>query len=174
MRDGVTMSFEEALKTDSIYIDCSMYMDQIRRYLRFFSEDQFLFLFHDQLKNSLKELFMEVEKFLGIAEIDLTAEGLVMRNVSGHDDFIRAKTTVRLRKLPAIASIADIMSKKWRDWLYVNFIKKTPAGKHLKKQHYVPPMKPETRKKLIKTFEGPNRELEGFLKVSLDSWKEYQ
>ncbi len=44
MRTGVTMTFEEALSKDDIYINCSKYWMQIERYLKFFDLKSFLFL----------------------------------------------------------------------------------------------------------------------------------
>ena len=42
MREGVTMSFEQALQKNNIYVDCSKYMMQINHYLRFFPKENFL------------------------------------------------------------------------------------------------------------------------------------
>jgi hypothetical protein len=171
MREGVTMTFEEALEKDDIYVDCSMYMHQIERYLRFFPRNQFLFLFQDRLKNDPREVMFEIEDFLGIDKIDLTTEGTVKRNVGGQDYFIRSRTTMKLRRIPPIGYLAQMIPEKYRNWLYTALIKNSPIGKRIEAQYHLPPMLPETRKKLLERYDQPNKDLEKFLGVERPDWK---
>lgn len=169
MRLGVTMTFEESLKKDDIYIDCSIYMRQIERYLRFFPRERFHFCFQTELKDTPGKLLEGIISFLGVENIDLTNAGIVKRNVGGSDYFIRSKTTRKLRKIPLISSIADRMPNGLKDGMYT-LLKRSFIGRQFETQYQVPPMTPETRKTLLKLFEKPNRELEAFLGVKLDSW----
>ena len=50
MRAGVTMTFEEALKRDKVYVNVSLYMMQIQQWLRFFKQEDFYFLLLDDLR----------------------------------------------------------------------------------------------------------------------------
>jgi hypothetical protein len=170
MREGITMSFEEALKKSTIYIDCSMYMDQINRYLRFFQREQFLFLFQNDLKKNPRILLNKIINFLGLKKIDLTLESTVRNNVRGPDHFIRAKTTKRIRQIPSFDFLADRLPQNVKNRIYT-FIRKSFVGQKYEKMHHLEPMKSETRQKLIKIFDPMTNELEHFLNIKIDSWR---
>lgn len=170
MRKAVTMTFEEALERDSIYVDCSMYIRQIERYLRFFPRDRFLFVFQSQLAAQPHLLLADIQKFLGINEIDLVQGGAIRINVAGPDYYIRLKTTMRLRSIPPFGLLARVMPKKLRDFLYAVLIKHSLIGRKLKKESQILPLHPETRSGLFDVFAEPNRELEEFLGVDLSEW----
>ncbi len=168
-RRGVTRTFEEALEQDDIYVDCSMYMKQIERYLRFFSKERFLFLFQTDLRKDPQECLDRVVDHLGIERQDLLAEGPILRNVSGADHYVRSKTTGKLRKIKPIGWLADTLPPKWRHGAF-NLVKKTPFGRKLEAEYKVPPLTAETRKKLLDLFAEPNRQLEEYLGVQLPEW----
>ena len=144
-------------------------MRQIERYLRFFPRERFHFCFQTELKDTPGKLLEEIISFLGVENIDLTNTGIVKRNVGGSDYFIRSKTTRKLRRISLISSIADRMPNGLKDRMYT-ILKRSFIGRRFETQYQVPPMKPETRKALLKLFEKPNRELEAFLGVQIDSW----
>ncbi|MFH0893856.1 MAG: sulfotransferase domain-containing protein [Bacteroidota bacterium] len=170
MREGVTMTFEEALKKDTIYVDCSMYMDQIKRYLRYFPHEKFLFLFQEELKNNPEALLQKITAFLNLENINLASNGIVKRNVGGADHFIRSKTTMKLRRIPPIGFLAACMPKSVKDKMYAK-IRNSFIGKRLEKSHQLTPMKAETRKSLLDQFEKNTTDLEDFLGIKLDSWR---
>ena len=173
MRLGITMTFEEALAKDDIYVDCSKYMEQIRRYQRFFPRDRFLFLFHDEYRKDPREVLYKVQRFLGIEELDLVEEGLVFSNVTGADNFVRKNTTRKLRSVPLINSIAENMPQSWKDRAY-SILKKSPIGRRLEGKHKIEPMLEETRDRLLKLFEPHTRDLEQYLGIELPSWRTHE
>ncbi len=170
MRLGVTMTFEQALERDDIYADCSMYMKQIERFLRFFPAECFLFLFYDELRQTPRNLLEKIYRFLNVQQGDFISDGIVRRNIGGAETFIRSKTTMRLKKIPLLSSIIDCMPRKTKDAVF-EILKNSFIGRRVKSQYKLQPMLPETRKKLLDLFEEPNRKLEKFLGVSLDRWR---
>lgn len=168
MRSGITMTFEEALSRDNIYVDCSMYMKQIERYLRFFPRQNFLFLFHDQLRDAPQELIGKALEFLVVRYVDLTSEGILRKNIGGVDHFIRSRTTVRLRRIAPIGFIAALVPKYLKDKVY-EVMKCSFIGRRLQAQYRLPSMNPETRMRLLGLFEKSNRDLEKRLELELPS-----
>jgi len=168
-RTGVTRTFEEALDQDDIYVDCSMYMKQIERYLRFYPRERFLFLFQTDLKKDPQAIMDRVSAHLGIDREDVMAEGPIARNVSGSDHFVRSRTTGKLRKIKPIGWLADTLPERWRSAAF-GLVKKSPIGRRLESGYKVPPLNQDTRKRLLDLFAEPNRQLEEFLGVELPSW----
>jgi hypothetical protein len=171
MRFDVTMTFEEALERDDIYVDCSMYIRQLERYLRFFPEESFLFFETTELRSDPEGLLRKLQAFLGVEEEDLLDVGSGQRNVTGPDFYIRERTTQRLRRIPGLRALADRVPQGARDWVFGK-IKASGYGRKLAEEAAVPPMLPETRKRLLGVFEGPNRELERFLGRGFPHWFE--
>ncbi len=170
MRLDISMTFEEALDKDSIYVDCSLYLRQIERYLRFFPKESFLFLDFDELRNEPAEALGAIQRHLSVEERDLSPQGeSIVANPGGSDHFIRERTTQRLRKIPGVSLLADALPRSWRDAGY-GLIKRTGFGKKLDQDGRVSPMKPETRAQLLELFEEPNQELERFLGCTLPKW----
>lgn len=170
MRLGITMSFEEALEKDDIYIDCSMYMPQIERYLKYFSKESFIFLFQNDLWDNPRKVIENITEFLDIRMAGFEKEDVVRKNVSGPDHFIRSKTTERLRKMPGMGFVARLLPEGMKNNMY-RFLKHSSVGRRLEAQHQLVPMKPETREHLINIFETPNKKLEEFLGVELPTWR---
>jgi hypothetical protein len=169
MRLGVTMTFEEALRRSSEYLDCGMYFEQVRRYLRFYPASQFLFLFLEDIKKDPQRIMAEVHRFLGVRDIAHRPEILRPSNESGPDYYIRRHTTWRLRAFPAMSSLADRVPRPLRDGFY-RLIKSSPLGSKLQKEYVLPRMLPETRRRLVEIYREPNRELGEFLARDLSLW----
>jgi len=171
MRFDVTMTFEEALERNDIYVDCSMYMRQIERYLRFFPEENFLFFESSELRADPDALLRKLQAFLGVEEAEIREGGSLQRNVTGPDFYIRERTTQRLRKIPGVRSLADRFPQGARDWIF-DKVKASRFGRRLAAEAAVPPMLRETRARLLGSFEGPNRELGRFLGREYPHWSE--
>ena len=171
MRTGVTRTFEQALAEDDIYFDCGNYMMQIERYLRYFSKENFLFLFTDNLRNNPAAVLSKTQNFLEINPVDLVQEGIIVKNASNDDHYLRARTTQRLRKIPGLSSIINCFPAGWRGETF-DFLKKSSFGKKIEEQHNIPQMLPNTRRKLIDLYAEPNKKLEQFLEMGLSHWSE--
>lgn len=169
MRFGVTMTFEEALEDSSVYVDCSMYMRQIERYLRYFPRDRILPILLSDLKTSSGGVLADVQGFLGIPPLDLVDDEEIFANVTGPDHFIRKRTTLRLRRIPGGSTVAELVPAAWRKQLF-GVIKRSPVGRRIARQYRLPPMLPDTRRRLLVLFRKPNAELVDFLGRDLSEW----
>lgn len=168
MRLGVTKSFEQALEDSDIYIDCSFYMMQIERYLRFIDRDQMHFMLIDDLKADRRGAITRVQEFLNVEVLPIW-EQEEAANVGGPDHYIRQQTTQRLRAIPGMSAVADALPRGFRDQVF-DMIKVSPIGKALKQKVELKPMLPETRKRLLDLYAQPNAELEAFLGRDLSHW----
>lgn len=171
MRLGVTMTFEEALAKDSIYMDCSLYMMQIERYLRYFPRESFLFLFFSDMQRDIDSVLRQAESFLDLAHEDLPGKGLIHANPGGSDHFIRYHTTRRLRCLPGLPAVIDLIPQPIRKRMYARF-RASPLGQRLDRCYRLQPMRSETRRDLLAYFGKPNLDLATFLKCDLAKWQQ--
>lgn len=170
MRLEVTMTFEQALERSSEYLDCGLYMNQIRRYLRHFPRERFLFLFLEDFRDDPAYALAKIQFFLGVDYQDLDGAARI-QNESGPDYFIRRKTTWKLREWPLVSAIADRIPEVVRAGAY-QLLKASPLGKNLQRQYVLPRMLPETRRQLLDFYREPNRELAEFLGRDLSRWNE--
>ena len=168
MRLEVTMTFEEALSQNSIYLDCSLYASQIDQYLRFFREEAFLFIVFDDLVIDPQSVMTKVENFLNIGTADVV-NGSKCHENERHQEFVSFHSTGRIRRLPGGSIIADAIPSTLKRPIH-GFIRRSVFGRNLAKKHMIPPMLPETRKALIEMFREPNEMLSSRLGRSLGFW----
>lgn len=172
MRTEVTRTFEEALEHNDIYVDCSLYMQQIDRYLRLFPREQFLFLLLDDLKADAAGLLLEVQRFIGVEPYDLTSDGCIMANRGGARPWINRKLTRQLqslRSVPGVAMAARLVPVSWRRRAF-HMLERSSLGAWMGRSYRLPPMLPETRRRLLERFESETLRLEGFLGREIPNW----
>jgi hypothetical protein len=58
---------------------------------------------------------------------------------------------------------------RWKNGVY-NLLHKSPYGRWVERRHTPPPMRPETRVRLIEEFRGLNNQLSEFLGRDLSHW----
>jgi len=171
MRYEISKTFEQALEDDEIYVDCSLYLFQLERYLRFYPRESLLCLFFEDLRKEPAELFGRVQRFLGLPEIDVTSQGPLHANKTTADHFVLSKTTHRFRQIPVIGKHADLVPRKWRRGIF-HAVRNSPLGKRLAASYQIPPMLPETRAELVERFREPNQQLSEFLGRDLSHWNQ--
>lgn len=169
MRQGITMSFEQALRKDAIYVDCSRYMMQIDRYLRFFSKEQLLVVFLHDLKSNPDGTLARIQDFIGVQQIDLVKDGEIVANKSSTDFFIRAKTTKRILELPGGMLLKKLLPSDVKDKAF-SLIKRSKIGASLQESYKPQKMLPETRVALLERFREDTERLEKFLGIDLKEW----
>jgi hypothetical protein len=165
-RLGITRSFEEALATDHHLVYASMYMDQIRQYLKYFDSDSLHCLLLDDLKVRPKETLAEISTFLGV---DPAAAGSSLLENSADEHFVRMHSTQKLRRLPGASLLADHLPRSWRDSAF-RWFKRSAAYSWIADKQTLPPMHPATRQRLLEQFAVPNQELAEYLHRDLSAW----
>lgn len=168
MRLEVTMTFEEALNRNSIYVDCSLYASQIDQYLRFFPKEAFLFLLFDDLATDPQSVMTKVENFLMIDAADVVSGSKCHEN-DRHQEFLSLHTTGRIRRLPGGSIIADVIPSKLKRRIH-DFVRQSSLGRNVLKKHVIPPMLRETRKALVERFREPNEMLSSRIGQDLSFW----
>ncbi|HUY14108.1 MAG TPA: sulfotransferase [Terriglobia bacterium] len=168
MRLEVTMTFEEALNRNSIYVDCSLYASQIDQYLRFFPKEAFLFLLLDDLVIDPHGVMTKVERFLKIDAADVVSGSKCHAN-ERHHEFVSFHTTGRIRRLPGGSIIADVIPSKLKRRIH-DFVRQSSFGGNLSKKHAISPMLRETRKALVERFREPNEMLSSRIRRDLSFW----
>ena len=170
------LSFEEAINVEKerlsnggiisirhySYLDRGKYIEQIRRFKKYFSKDQMLILFTEELRENPEKVMKTLFEFL---EVDSNFKSdLWYKKKSNVGKRPRIKEIQFLRgKLHEIATYHfPRLSIIIKPLIYgIDRINLTPG---------YPPMNPETRKLLVEYFKPYNKKLEKFLERKLDGW----
>lgn len=168
MRLGVTKTFEQALKDDEIYVNCSLYAEQIKQYLLYFPMESILvLLFEDFIKD--RDAFLgKIQSFLGLEVQTLKNPHSTHAN-ERHQEFVRKYTTGWVRGIPIGNFIANRIPKVAKQKLH-NTIRSSFIGEFLVGKHRIPPMLPETKSMLLERFKEPNLELAELIGRDLSEW----
>lgn len=171
MRFGVTKTFEQALRDDDIYVDCSLYMMQIRRYLQFIPREQMHFVLLSDLKEDPARVLREAQTFLDLPERDLMEDEPVVANQSNSRHYLRHRLRALCSHVPGIVPLADRLPDKVKDAVY-SAITLTPPGRRMSSRVNPPAMQKQTRYILLERFREPNQELAEFLDRDLSAWEQ--
>lgn len=169
MRSGVIMTFEEALERDPVYVNVSLYMMQIKQYLRFFKTEAFKFLLIDDLIEFPNETLHEVQNFLGLNVQNLLHDGKIHANRGGPEFFLWFEMMRAISAHPLLLKVKDSIPPIVRKMLF-SVLKRSPVGQRRINSHQLPPMKKDTRHRLLDMFLKPNEELAAFLGRDLSMW----
>lgn len=170
MRNGVTLSFDEAVRTNEIYVDCSMYMSQLERYLEYYDRRSIKVLFQRDLSRDPERVLTDLQSFLGVANEDLLALGTIRKNITSSEYFIRSRTTERLLRHPVANRVANWLPPQLRRNLFRRMILDSPIGRSLDRRYRIPPMTPSRRAELLERLELDTQRLETFLGTKLEDW----
>ena len=173
------LTFEDALKHDPEIIDADRYIDQINQYRRYFGRDQLLLLLFDDLKNAPRMLLDRVQRFLGLEQRDLLTEEPLVVNRGDNRPTVKwnlRKRVRQMRNITGIKQMIDQLSPERRRWLLdktINGIMRSPVGSVLQhnERKRQAPLRPETRRHLLETYEQPTQELERLLDQDLSHWR---
>lgn len=177
----VDMTFEQALEHSREYLDTSMYIRQIERYLPFYDRSRLLLVLLDDFKADAKRVMGDCQRFLGVEAMDLTADGATRANVS--DGQLLAKNKVRrgldeFRRWPVVKQMIDLMPLGLRRGMRAAIqqrLQRSALAKRMIRQHKqrLSPLTAQTRARLLRELEGPTLELARFMGRDLPtSWYE--
>ena len=171
MRFAEPMSFEDAIDRDPMFVDCSLYMLQIERFLRVFPRAQLLPVLLDELKADPAGTLGAVQGFLGLEPRDLTTRGEIVSNNrdAGADEFGRRRVARKLSGVPGVSLAKKLVPKPVRDRALAA-LGRTSAAKRLDGGYTPDPLDPQTAARLAERFAEPNRILGEFLGRDLSGW----
>ena len=156
------LTFEEAIKKEEerlsdgtifskqhySYKDRGKYIEQIKRFMKYFSKDQILILLNDDLKKNPVNVMRKVFEFLEV-DPNFTSPNWHVPHYVG--------------KQPRIWRLQRLKAK-----IPISFVHGLIDRANLKPGY--PPVGPQIRMKLIEYFKPYNKELEKFLGRKLDNW----
>jgi len=172
--------FEQAIRQDPRFIDYGRLSDNLKRFLKYFKQEQMLFIFYDDIVTKPQEVARKVYQFVGV-DLDYKPKVIHQKvNVGAAKRYKYPVFKIFLRKLMHFSMwlkkynfgrkilnwLASLGLKKLFQKLFrLNILKNPPA---LKKQ----PMKAETRKELIKLYKEDVKEFEKLVRKDLSQWYE--
>lgn len=169
--DYNAMTFEQALEQTSEYLDTSCYLQQIERYLEYFSLEQIHVLTLEELKGHTQAALRRCQEFLNVSVRDLTDEGAVVANPSDGrqvSNYRLRKHVGRIRRLPLFRRLIDALPTQLRRGAkrqIVNALDKSFVAKRMRARHAsaVSPLTESTRRALLQRLAKPTQDLEEFL-----------
>lgn len=170
--DVPRMTFEEALEHDAMFIDTSLYMMQIERFMARFARASLHCVLVEDLRSDPAATLNGIQEFLGLEHDDLAREGAVEANTAEEDagaDFTRQRFGKAFRRVPGARPLSRLLSPRVRERLREALVR-SPVGRRTAEGYKPSALLPETRERLIRRFEEPNRALADFLGRDLSGW----
>lgn len=164
-------TFEEALEADPMFVDTSLYMTQIEKYLEHYPREALLCVLLEDLKKDPGAVLEQIQRHIGVDVRDLSDRGAIASNTIGEagDDFARQRLRKLKRLAPGYHKIKHLIPDSIKDRT-LGLLTNSPFGKRLKRGYQPSPLTPETRARLLREFEEPNRRLAEFLGRDLSMW----
>ena len=166
MRRGCTMSFEDALDRNSIYIDTSRYADQLRHFRTHMPDAPLLILDFEQFVSNQQECMNQVFEFLGVKACDSYALNSDEMNLKGPEHIINHT----INRFPILRGARRLVPSSMRGGLRSALLA-SPIGKLAHRRSSTTPMRPETRSRLIELFEPDICHLEELMNRPLPKWR---
>lgn len=168
-------TFEQYIEYTNFCLDGSNYMMQIEQYLPYFSKDQFLFLFTEELRDNTDECLSKTLSFLQInssPQIIQKLKQAAAQNSARAIEELSTKNYIakQVKSVSLIRQLLKILPKSWRQKGY-DSLTKLPFQTNAEKPYKRAPMLPETRAQLRQYFAEPNRKLSEFLECDLSFWQ---
>jgi len=146
------------------FLDRGKYILQLERYLKYFDRSQIYIMITEDLKRNPGESMRGLFEFL---EVDSSFQdpfwGRQRYNVGYSPKYLKLHSLIT-----KFTSRPDRLGTLYR-MVYSSFRSKKYVKNYLFRRGY-PPMKDETRKRLLKFFHPYNRKLERFLGMKLPHW----
>ncbi|HEB71323.1 MAG TPA: hypothetical protein ENI77_01735 [Nitrospirae bacterium] len=150
-------SFEEAIEKRPQLLSDGLYSDHLLRYYKYFSKDQLLLLFFDDIEKDPVEFIQRVYRFLDVNDHFLPRDLENQVNMVFYPGF---QNLIRWMRLGFIIELVKMTPLD-------GLIRRLSQSKKLKSY---PAIKPETREKLVQYFTIPNKKLSRLTERDLSHW----
>jgi hypothetical protein len=151
-------TFEEALESSADICERGQYIDQIECLLKFYEQDNVLFLLYDDLNADDQAYIKSIYAFIGV---DSNVKSEMVGQIKNAAMFLNTR---KFLHQVGLKSIVTLISKSWIG-------DKVRRSRKSKGRAYMP-MNLKTKKKLIKHFAPYNKKLATFLGRDLSKWDE--
>ena len=168
MRLGVTMTFEEALERDDVYVDCSRYDLQLERWERVVGSQRILLVPFRELVERPRDAVRRVTDHLGIAPPP-AVDAETRANVRG-DHHLRRRIDDVLGRVPGARAAAALVPQEVRRRVF-RWTGSSRVGRRVRAEVDPPAMLPSTRVRLLEQFAPVVDDIEGRTGWSLDDWR---
>lgn len=166
------MTFEEALESDPMFLDSSLYLMQMEQYLARFDRSQLLPVLLDDLSADPERTLRMIQDFLGVEPKSLSESGALASNradSAGGADYVRQRIRRVAHAAPGVKWVLRKLPTSMKDGV-LNAVTRSKLGASMQRGYRPSPLLPETRERLIERFAEPNRELGRFLGRDLSHW----
>ena len=166
MRRGVTMTFEEAIERNPIYLDCSRYRSQVEQVLNFFSPEQIEIFEFKEFNTERSATTLRILEYLGAK--DVSVDGVQL------DYQLSKKGSHHLARLivngvPGSAVLKNAIPAGARSWMMR--IAEHVLKPVLDSRVTPPPMEEGTRERLQDLFQNDIEYVESQLGRDLEHWR---
>ena len=179
-RHEKAISLDEALETLPVIVETSLYRRQIDKFLNYFPSDRFLLLFFEDLTRNPGPVLAMAQRFLGLEQEDTLHEPKVVANPFGRvkrkSDALRRLDAIA--RLPGFALVKKLIPARSRASLRSSLESGLMAaasawtGSNALAEQ-LSPLSDDVRKRLLRHFSAPNRELEQLMGRHVpSSWHE--
>ncbi len=168
------LTFEEAIVEQSEFLESSLYIEQIEKYLKYFPKESFLFLLMEDLIADPTKTINEILRFIGAdIKVHISPEEAIVANQAGNypEWYFQKQLVNAINRIPGNQSWRNLLPKNFKNKIY-DTIKLLSYNRWQNQQYIPPPMLPETRQRLIQEFKYPNQKLADFLNRDLTHWNQ--
>ncbi len=169
--DVPRMTFEEALEADQVFIDASLYLMQIEKFLERFPRQALLPVLLEDLSQTPGPTLASILQHIGAAPMDVSAAGPIAANQSSEakGDYVRQRMGRVMKWVPGIGAVKGCVPQSAKNAMK-RAITASPWGKRVATGYQPSPLLPQTRRRLVALFEEPNLRLGEFLGRDLSHW----
>lgn len=170
------LNFEEAIRQEPFritqgfterrrysYLDRGKYIVQLKRFIKYFSKDQMLVLFTENLKKEPLSVLREIFLFLGVDPELYPGVDPSKHNIGYRPKHMNLQLT--LNKIGTVRYIGEVYRR------VLKITRNTKLLRELLFEPGYPSLNPELQRQLAKYFKPYNKRLEKFLGKKLPDWK---
>ena len=166
-RYGQTSTFEEAIKENPVYLNCSRYEAQMNEFRKHLPDATIYPVTFEDLTRNREATTARILEFLGVSAHIPPDPHVSKMNREHETQLLSAK----LNLLPGSKLAKKVLPLKARHAIK-NRILNSVFGRGIKEQIKAEPMLPETRQRLIDMFEPDVQMAEQLLNQPLPHWRE--
>ena len=166
MRRGCKLTFEQALESNSVYVDTSRYAMQLEHFKSAMPDAPLLILEFEKFKRDAESVTSEVFDFLGI-ENHVLDDAADNHANTGQEFYISSM----VRRIPFFSQFRSLVPDSAWSFMRSTIRSSVAVNRFVNRRTSTPPMLPATRSRLLEMFEPDIVAVERLLGRSLAHWR---